>query len=188
MTDTHPRLGQLLGYMDETRTQLMHTVENINPSFASIRPREGAWSAAENLAHLAKVEAGVAGLLEKSVAWARSNDVGSPQSQDSVFTEPGRVQIPDKLEAPEMVRPEEDMPIEISVDSLRRSRERIREALLSSADLDLSSVKRPHRVLGELDMYKWVEFVAQHEERHRKQIDRTMGEVTERAAECAPIV
>jgi hypothetical protein len=105
-----------------------------------------------------------------------------------VFTRFDGVKIPDKLEAPEMVRPDEDIPIEISVDSLRQSRERIREAILSSSDLDLSTVKRPHRVLGELDMYKWVEFVAQHEERHRKQIDRTMREVTERAAECAPIV
>ena len=188
MTDTQPRLGELLAYMDETRGHLMETVANINPSFASIRPRDGAWSAAENLAHLAKVEAGVAGLIEKSVAWARANEVGPPQSQSSVFTGFDGVKLPDKLEAPEMVRPDEDIPIEISVDSLQRSRERIREALLSSSDLDLSSVKRPHRVLGELDMYKWVEFVAQHEERHRKQIDRTMREVTERAAECAPIV
>jgi hypothetical protein len=37
-------------------------------------------------------------------------------------------------------------------------------------------------------MYQWALFVAQHEERHRRQMERTLADVTERAAECAPIV
>ena len=191
MPEIRPRLAELLAYMDETRAMLMQTAIQVNPAFASVRPRSGAWSAAENLAHLAKVEEGVARLVERSVQWARSHGIGPEQSDESIMasldsfrmTEPVRKTI-----APEMVAPDANVPMDQSLASLSGSRQRLRDALVSGADLDLSAVKRQHASVGELDMYQWALFVAQHEERHRKQIDRTMNEVTERAAECAPIV
>jgi hypothetical protein len=60
--------------------------------------------------------------------------------------------------------------------------------IVENADVDLSAIKRPHPVLHDLDMYQWALFVAQHEERHRRQMERTLAQVTELAAECAPIV
>jgi hypothetical protein len=184
-------MSELLAYMDETRRRLVDTATQIAPAFASVRPRSGAWSAAENLAHLAKVEEGVARMMERSVEWARSHGVGPSTSDDSVMasldefrlTEPVR-----KLIAPESVAPEDDVPPEKSLESLASSRKRLVDAINAGSDLDLTSVKRPHRIMGELDMYQWALFVAQHEERHRRQIERTMEEVTELAAECAPIV
>jgi len=191
MPEIRARLAELLAYMDETRAMLMQTAMQVNPAFASIRPRSGAWSAAENLAHLAKVEEGVARLVERSVLWARSHDIGPEQSDESIMssldsfrmTEPVRKSV-----APEMVAPDANVPMDKSLESLAASRQRLRDALVSGGDLDLSAVKRQHATVGELDMYQWALFVAQHEERHRKQIDRTMNEVTELAAECAPIV
>jgi uncharacterized damage-inducible protein DinB len=191
MAEISPRLAELLAYMDEMRRRLLETAQQVNPSFASIRPHSGAWSAAENLAHLAKVEDGVARLVQKSVEWARDHGVGPETSNESVLSSLDRFNMvePDtKMTAPEMVTPDSTIPMEESLESLRKSRERLRAALTSGCDLDLASVKRPHRVLGEINIYQWGLFVAQHEERHRRQIDRTMGEVTERAAECAPIV
>lgn len=191
MTVIQPPLAELLAYMAETRSRLVETAVQINPAFASIRPRDGAWSAAENLNHLAKVEAGVARMVEKSVAWARSQGVGPSQSGESFMASLDSFSViepPKPATAPEMVAPVEDAALEDSLESLHRSRERLLAALNSSADLDLSAVTRPLLERGELNMYQWALFVAQHEERHRRQIDRTMEEVTGRAAECAPIV
>lgn len=93
-----------------------------------------------------------------------------------------------KLTAPEMVAPSGNERIEESLGSLERSRTRLRDALIAGADLDLCAVTRPHLVLGEINLYQWALFVGQHEDRHRKQIERTLREVTELAAECAPMV
>lgn len=191
MTELPRRIVELISYLDQTRARLMETVDAINPSLASIRPRAGTWSAAEVMAHLAKVESGVAQMLEKSVAWARSHGVGPAATDASVLSSLDEYQVSEpltRLTAPEMVAPGEDTTIEESITSLRASRQRLKGALVDGADLELTQVKRPHRVLGEIDMLQWVLFVAQHEERHRLQIDRTMAEVTERCAECAPIV
>ena len=85
MPETSRRMSELLAYMDETRRRLVDTATQIAPAFASVRPRSGAWSAAENLAHLAKVEEGVARMMERSVEWARSHGVGPSTSDDSVM-------------------------------------------------------------------------------------------------------
>ena len=192
MPEISPRVAELLAYMDEMRRRLLETAMHVNPSFASIRPRSGAWSAEENLAHLAKVEGSVANLIERSVEWARTHEVGPETSGgESVLSsldEFGMAEGKTILTAPETVAPESGIPIEKSLEALKQSRERLRTALIAGCDLDLSSVKRPHRVMGELNIYQWALFVAQHEERHRRQMDRAMEEVTERAAECAPIV
>jgi len=191
MREVPRRLDELLRYLDATRARLFATAAEINPAFASIRPRSDAWSAAETMAHLALVEEGVARLITRSVAWARSHGIGPEESDESIMssldrfnmTEPAR-----KMAAPSIVTPEDEASIEQSLTSLRASRQRLREALIDGSDLDLSAVKRPHAVMGELNVYQWALFVGQHEERHRKQIERTIREVTELAAESAPIV
>lgn len=191
MTELRAGLRELLAYMDDTRARLLETVNGINPDFAAIRPQEGEWSAAETVAHLAKVEAGVARLVEKSVQWARTHGIGPRTSDETVISSLDAFRIAEPLSsmvAPEIVRPEEGVPLEASLDSLARSREQLRNALIAGDDLDMTVIKRPHQALGELNLLQWALFVAQHEERHRRQIDRTMGDVTERAAECAPIV
>ena len=185
------RLDEVLAYMDNTRAALLDTAGQVNSTFASMRPQPGAWSVSEILAHLSMVEASVGKLVEKSVEWGKTHDIGPETSEESVLDslnsfgmELGEA----KIDAPATVIPSAERTAEESIASLRESRERIRNALLSGADLDLSRITRPHRVLGEINIYQWALFVAQHEERHRRQIERTMGQVTERAAECAPMV
>jgi hypothetical protein len=191
MAEIPRRIAELLAYMDETRRLLLETAAQAGPAFATVRPRSGSWSAAETMRHLAKVESGVAKLLEKMIKSARENGVGPPRSDESLMTSLDQFGLVDalrKIDAPETVAPEDNVPIDESVAALGESRERLVAALEQSADMDLESLKWSHRVMGDLNMYQWALFVAQHEERHRRQIERTLDEVTGRAAECAPIV
>ena len=191
MSEIPRRMAELFSYMDETRQRLIETAAAINPTLASIRPRGGSWSIAEILEHLAKVEGGIAQLVERSIEWARTHDIAPSSSDASIMASLDEFRLAQpvtKLTAPDIVTPLQDATAEESLESLSRSRERLKAALIGGADLELTTVKRPHRVLGEIDMFQWALFVAQHEERHRTQIERTIDEVTERAAECAPIV
>jgi hypothetical protein len=191
MTELRPKLAELFEYMDFTRAALIATARGMSTSFAEMRPREGAWSPVEVLTHLAMVEYGIAELVGKSVAKARAEGVGPDQSEDSFMKSLDRfgvAETAEKLSAPSRVLPENPKSIEESLASLETSRERLKAALVEGSDMDLHSVKVPHPRLGELDVYQWALFVAQHEERHRRQMERTLDEVTELAAECAPIV
>ena len=185
------KLKELFSYMDETRAALVACARNMNPSFARIRPRDDVWSAADNLAHLALVEQFVVEMIGKSIEKARAEGVGPDQSDESFMNSLDRWRVPDplmKVIAPARITPDNSKSVEESLRSLELSRERLRDVLRENAEIDLGAVKRPHPLLRDLDMYQWALFVAQHEDRHRKQMERALAETTERAVECAPIV
>lgn len=191
MPELKRKLSELLAYMDQTRSALLATAGDINPSFASVRPRSGDWSASEVVAHLAMVEDGVGRLITKAVRKAREDGIGPDMSDGSILSSLDRYHLVDnaaKLKAPPIITPEGVQSVEQSLAALEQSRARLRETLIGATDVDLSGVRRPHPVLGDIDLYQWALFVAQHEERHRRQIERTINEVTGLAAECAPIV
>lgn len=185
------KLTELFAYMDATRAALVECARNMNPSFARIRPREDVWSAADNLAHLALVEDFVAELMARSIAKAREEGVGADTSEESFMRSLDRWRVPEplmKVIAPARITPDNSRSVEESLHSLERSRVRLRAILAENRDVDLTAIRRPHPLLRDLDMYQWALFVAQHEDRHRKQMERALAETTERAAECAPIV
>jgi hypothetical protein len=191
MDEKSQPVEELLGYLDETRARLQDTIAEINPALIAIKPDGDAWSAELIVEHLAKVEEGLAAMIERSVQWARANGVGPASPVQSVLSRLDKFRIIDAvatLSAPETVAPGGSLPVDQSLARLRASREKLRAALVSGSDLDLTGVKRPHRAMGDLDMLQWALFVAHHEERHRRQIERTIVEVTKRCAECAPIV
>ncbi len=191
MPELKRKLSELLAYMDQSRSALRATAGGINPSFATVRPRSGDWSAAEVVAHLAMVEDGVGRLITKGVRKAREDGIGPDRSDESILSSLDKYHLvdnPARLKAPSTITPDGVQSVEQSLAALDQSRAKLREALIGAADVDLSSIKRPHPVLGDIDLYQWALFVAQHEERHRRQIERTINEVTELAAECAPIV
>jgi DinB family protein len=185
------KLAELLEYMDSTRAALVACALNMNPSFARIRPRDEVWSAADNLAHLVLVEEFVVDLMAKSIAKAREEGIGADASDESFMRSLDRWRVPEplmKVIAPARITPDNSKSVEDSLQALDRSRARLRSILTENTDVDLSAIKRTHPLLRDLDMYQWALFVAQHEDRHRKQMERALAETTERAAECAPIV
>ena len=191
MSEMRPRVKELFDYMDATRAALFELARAVNPSFAGIRPTSGEWSAAENLSHLALVEQTIVKVVTKAIAEAREAGIGSDPSEDSVIhsLDHFRVQEPlTKLVAPERIRPDASKSLDDSIASLETSRAALKQVIADNSDIALGEIVRPHPALKDLNMYQWALFVAQHEERHRRQMERTLNEVTERAAECAPIV
>ena len=185
------KLAELFAYMDVTRDELVRCAKEMNESFARIKPRDGVWSASENLAHLALVEGNVVNLMTKSIAEAKEQGVGPDVTDQSFMHTLDRWRLPEnemKVVAPSRITPDATKSVDESLASLQKSRESLKQLLRENASIDLAAIKRPHPLLRELDMYQWALFVAQHEVRHRKQMERALAEVTERAAECAPIV
>jgi hypothetical protein len=191
MAELKPKLIELFEFMDATRASLVATVRDMNNAFAEMKPRDGSWSASEILAHLAIVESRVVKMMGNGIETARKEGVGPDTSDERIvgtLNHFGVVESTHKLKAPPSIVPERPEPIEKSLASLDESRTAMKKILVENQDIDLHSIKRPHPVLKELDMYQWALFAAEHEERHRRQIERTLSEVTELCAESAPIV
>lgn len=184
------RLADTFASLDAARARLLETVAGVNPSFGEMQPRSGSWSVAQVVSHLGIVETNVAGLISRSVIWAKEHGIGPETSEESVANSLDQFAIVEggkKIEAPESILPPQDARMDDSLRAVTDSRRALKEALAGGDGMDLSAVKRPHRIFGELSLYQWGLFIAQHEQRHIKQIERTIRELTEGAAESAPI-
>jgi uncharacterized damage-inducible protein DinB len=184
------RLAEIVDYIEIARERLLDAAKGVNPSFAEIRPRRGSWCVAEILMHLAMTEELVARIISRSVSLGREQDVGPETSEESLLSSLDELSIAESapLAAPERITPLRDATMEQAVGALETSRRALHDALRDADGMNLGALTRQHPVFGELTIYQWALFVGQHEERHTRQIQRTLRDVTERAAESAPIL
>jgi hypothetical protein len=185
------RLAEIVDYIEVARGRLLEAAKGVNPSFAEIRPHRGSWCVTEILMHLAMTEGFVARIITRSVSLGREQGVGPETSEESVLSSLDKFSITESdkpLPAPERAIPPRDTSMEQALEALDESRRALREALHDADGMNLGALTRPHPILGELNIYQWALFIGQHEERHARQIQRALREVTESVAESAPIL
>ena len=170
----HQRLTEIVHYLNETRSALFDAFAAIPESQREERPADGSWTPAEVIDHLAIVEGGIARLVAKRAASAAAKGIGADPETTSLLTSLDRFGVARptrKLDAPEMVRPRAGVSAAAATDAIRRSRQTLQEAIQSAEGVDLSQLKAQHASLGEIDLYQWLLFVAQHESRHTLQLN-----------------
>jgi hypothetical protein len=178
----HARLAETMDYVEEKRKELLQSLAGASSNRLSQRVVKDSWSVAEILDHLRMVESGVARLITKRVGQAREAGLGEEKSTVSVmpsFDKYSALLEGTVLKSPEMVLPRAEVEFKEALEGLESSREALRAAVVSADGLALGEIKHNHVVLGELDLYQWLIFVGQHEQRHRKQIERTLKSIPE---------
>ncbi len=176
----HARLAEAMDYVEEKRKELLESFSGTPEDRLHYRVSENSWTVAQILEHLRLVESGVARLIAKRVGQAREAGLGEEGSTQPVM--PSFDSHRERLEravlqSPEPVRPRGDVDYREALAGLNSSREALRASAASANGLALSEIKHTHPILGELDLYQWLIFLGAHEERHRKQIERTLQSI-----------
>jgi hypothetical protein len=130
-------------------------------------PREGAWSAAEVVAHVTMVETLMTGAAAKITKRA---PLPVPLLK--------RIHIPVALVAWRGVRVESPIPLDTlllddregMLSRLAQQRQRTLSVLKFGRDSDLRKYRVQHPLLGSLHYYDWFRTLAAHDARHTKQL------------------
>jgi hypothetical protein len=168
-----PRTEEVLQELDARRAALESAVAAVPPELRERRPAPDRWSVAEILEHVAIVEGQVTGLLAKLVDSARTAGLGPERETGPVVPTVDVARLLDRgrpVTAGPASMPREGLDAEAALAALARQREALRETLLAADGLALSEVAAPNPVLGTLNAYQWVVFVAGHEARHTEQV------------------
>jgi DinB family protein len=176
----HARLAEAMDYVEEKRRELLESFRGTPEDRLHRRVTDTSWTVAQILEHLRLVEAGVARLIAKRVGQAR--DAGAKEERSTESVMPSFAVHRESLEravlqSPESVRPGTNVNHGEALAGLESSRQALRAATESANGLALGDIKHTHPILGELDLYQWLIFLGQHEERHRKQIERTLQSI-----------
>jgi hypothetical protein len=179
----HPRTRELLGQLDTERAALRDAVHHVPAPSREQRSSPDRWSVAEVLEHLALIENRVLPVVIKGLDDLRSRNLPPEQDTTSVLPMINRALILDRtrrITAGEAVRPHGELDAAKAWTALEEARRPLREAVQASDGLPLGELTQKHPVLGPLNLYQWVLFVAAHEARHTAQIREIMQAFAER--------
>ena len=170
----HSRLAAVIEYADSARTELIATVDAVPETLREARPSEDAWSVAEILEHLMRVEKSVAKLIAMKAAELQSQGEPSREAAELAALDVARFAgMPNrelKRAAPERTLPRGELSAAEALDGLTQSHQQLLAQLHAADGLALSTASHPHPLLGMLDMYEWVWANGAHELRHAAQI------------------
>jgi uncharacterized damage-inducible protein DinB len=169
----HPRIEEVLNYLDAERTELREAVELVPPALRDQSPGTDRWSIAQVLQHLAIIEKRIGRGMTKWIADARAGGLGPEIETSSILNSLPLQLIADRSQprsAPEEVRPRGDIDAAAAWTALEQTRAALRAAILVGDGLALSQVVQPHLVLGPINLYQWALFVGSHETRHTGQV------------------
>jgi hypothetical protein len=167
----HPRLAEIVRYLDERRADLESALGQLPYERWSERPAADAWSVAQVVDHLHLSESSIARLLAKRIARAKEAGLGPERSEESLMQSLDFFPVVDgpKRQAPEIVVPRADPRAPEVHDALRRSRADLHAAIREGDGLALEEVTATHPALGVINVYQWVLSVGQA--RHTRQVE-----------------
>ena len=169
----HPRITELAEYVDAQRAALMAAADSVPVERWTTAPAPGAWSVAELLEHLYKVEHSCARVIAKTAAAAR--EAGHPaevatSSKLDALDDRALLDRSAKIVAPERVAPTGTLSPAEARAAVERSRAELHAAIAKADGMALETVRATHARFGEIDLYQWILFVGQHEARHVQQM------------------
>lgn len=180
----HPRLAELTEYLAQQRRAVIAAAAAVPTEQWTERPAADRWSVSQILEHLHRVESGSAALVAKRIARAREAGHPAETETSSVLGTLERFPVSDRsrrLVAPAIVDPSENPDRETVERRLAESRAAMLAAIESGDGLALGEIRHTHLRFGELNLYEWILFVAEHEKRHALQL-------AEVAAQLAPAI
>ena len=169
----HPRITELAEYADAQRVALLAAADAVPAERWTTAPAPGAWTVAELLEHLYKVEHSCARVIAKTAAAAR--EAGHPaevatSSKLHTLEDRGLLDRTTKIVAPDRVAPTGTLSAAEARAAVERSRAELHAAIAEADGLALETVRATHARFGEINLYQWILFVGQHEARHVQQM------------------
>jgi DinB superfamily len=166
----HPRITQLLEYIDRQAATLKAEFEAIPPERRAVRPAQDRWSPAEVVHHVVIVEQRVTGRLRTLIEQARA--LPPERDTSSVFGVVDTEQVVarnQRFKTGEMAEPRDTDASRVwsGFESARRD---LKTVIVTADGLAMSDVSAPHPALGLLTGYGWIAFAGSHAARHAAQI------------------
>lgn len=160
-------LDSIVKKLDSAQKKLVRAAEAIPADLWQTPPREGAWSAAEVIAHVM--------MVERTVIAGASRVLKNPPKQIPLLK---RFRLPFAVAEmrlvsmkspivldPQLLREKEGMLAE-----LQTVRRHTLEMMEKTRERDLRAYRWRHPFLGSLNAYDWFAFLAAHQIRHEKQM------------------
>jgi hypothetical protein len=176
---SYNNVAQIFESIDKTRERIYSRVEGLSDEESRRRPSGDAWSVAEIIEHLSKIEGRLLQMMKMMLMKAEA--AGARSSGEPVEIKPftmeklieaGRGEL---FIAPEPLRPGGESSLAEALEGLRGSRAELHSLRPRIEMTNLAGATYPHPIGTALNFYEWLAFIGLHEERHLRQIERVLS-------------
>ncbi|WP_155478047.1 nuclear transport factor 2 family protein [Heliobacterium mobile] len=164
-----PYLSNLIELYVDTRRKLKVEIDAVPYTLREKQPIDGYWSVSEVCAHLSLVQTSVSRILEKLIKKANKETLNL---QGTANWDTNLPSLPEKVSAPVKTFPEKEISFDTAWTELELIHANILHHIPELAPFDLGKLTFFHLIFGELNIYQWLRFNVEHEERHTSQIRR----------------
>lgn len=173
-----PRISILEQELSRVRLEFSAAFDAVDAG-AWHRAPKGQWTPAQILWHVAKVERGVARLIERQLGslepMATVPPGPAPRDLLGLLDEFPFLDRSQKARAPEGLRPPDEVDVIAERGRWVDGRVQLLVAM-QAAGPKLSLVRYDHPLFGPFDGWQWVLMVARHEQRHLLQLREVLGQ------------
>jgi hypothetical protein len=166
----HPRISEVLHYIDEQAAALRAAFEAVPPERRALRPAPDRWSPAEVVHHVTIVERRLVQRLRSFIEQTPAIPLEQDTSPILLTLRTARaVDRTKRLVASDAAEPRETDATRVW-DDFEETRRALKDVIASGDGLAFGSVSARHPGLGELNGYEWIAFAGAHAARHAEQI------------------
>jgi len=164
-------IADILAWQERARERFATSVAPVNDAQASFRPNENEWTIAEIAEHVGIVNGGMLRITHKLLKQAEAEGKAAPADLSLDFTFPSGTP-PQKFQAPDAVCPKGGVGIPEALAGIQTTLNGFTEIRSRLEAVDLSEQKFTHPALGPISAYRWMILLGEHQELHRRQIER----------------
>jgi hypothetical protein len=166
----HPRIAELIDYIDRQAVTLETAYRSIPAEQRTARPAPDRWSPAEVVHHVAIVEQRLTKRLQSLAEQARAFPPETDASSVFTIVDTNRIETrATRFKTSELGEPR-DTDVSRVWSDFEAARRELKDVIRSADGLALNEVSAPHPALGPLSGYGWIAFAGAHAARHAAQI------------------
>lgn len=166
----HPRIAELLEYVDAQTAKLQSAFDQVAPDRRAVRPMPERWSPAEIVHHVAIIERRLAQQLAALIEQARAHPPETDATPLFPMTSVTRVELRGRRVVTSEAAQPRDTDAERVWNDFLKAREALMQVIAAGDGLSLGAVSAPHPMLGAFTAYEWIAFAGAHAARHADQI------------------
>ena len=164
-------IADILAAQQRAAERFTAAVSNLNEAQIHFRPAENDWTIAEIAEHVSIVNGGMLRITHKLLKQAEAEPTPAPEDLNLGYTfsldDP-----PPKFQAPDGVCPKGGVSISDALATIKTAVDGFGEIQSRLEAVDLTERTFPHPALGPISAYRWMILLGEHQDLHRRQIER----------------
>ncbi len=164
-------IADILAWHERANERFAAAVASVNDAQADFRAGENEWTIAEIAEHVHIVSGGMLRITHKLLKQAEADAKPAPADLSLDYTFAGG-NPPQKFQAPEAVCPKGGVSVPEALASIQTTLNGFAEIKARLEAVDLSEQTYRHPALGPISAYRWMILLGEHQDLHRRQVER----------------